>query len=411
MAGMSIEIRPFADDVYAWMDAVMLPFGRPSRREDVEVFAPVVELDRSIAAYDGARVVGTTGAFSLRITVPGGGELPMAGVTMVGVHPTHRRRGILRQMMRRQLDDVRASGTEPIAGLWASEAGIYQRFGYGVATFAAHCEVDRRRAAFRSPTEPAGELRLVDVEEARSTFPMVFDAVLPTRPGVFARTDAWWTSEFFYDPEHARRGGSPASLLLHETDGRPTGYARYRISPDWDEQGPKATLEVSEAMAVSPEATLALWRYLLDVDLTTLIRGRLLPVDHPLLLSVAEPRRLAWGVGDGMWLRIVDLPRALTARSWGADGELVLELADAFCDWNAGRWQLTVRDGRAEVGRTDRPTDLALDAGDLAATYLGGVTVQSLAAAGRAHEASAGAALRADRMLLAGPTPWCPLIF
>jgi predicted acetyltransferase len=297
----------------------------------------------------------------------------MAGVTMVGVHPTHRRRGILRQMMRRQLDDVRASGTEPIAGLWASEAGIYQRFGYGVATFAAHCEVDRRRAAFRSPTEPAGELRLVDVEEARSTFPIVFDAVLPTRPGVFARTDAWWTSEFFYDPEHARRGGSPASLLLHETDGRPTGYARYRISPDWDEQGPKATLEVSEAMAVSPEATLALWRYLLDVDLTTLIRGRLLPVDHPLLLSVAEPRRLAWGVG--------------------------------------GRWQLTVRDGRAEVGRTDRPTDLALDAGDLAATYLGGVTVQSLAAAGRAHEASAGAALRADRMLLAGPTPWCPLIF
>lgn len=403
------EIRPYSGDVHAFMEAVELPFGWGARREDTDAFAPLVELDRSLAAYDGERVVGTAGAFSMRISVPGG-ELPMAGVTMVGVHPTHRRRGLLRQMMRRQLDDIRQRG-EPLAGLWASEGAIYQRFGYGHGTFTAAFEIERLRAGFRTPLPPVGRMRLVDADEAAAAFPSVFGQVRQTRAGIFERSDAWWRSEFLYDPEHNRRGGSAVSLLLHETDGVATGYARYRLFPDWDERGPKGALEVHEVVAVNPEATVAIWRYLLDVDLVATIRSRNLPVDHPLPLLLAEPRRLGWRVGDGMWLRLVDVRAALEARAWAADGRVVLELADPFCDWNAGRWEVTVDDGHARVARTDADPDLALDCGDLAALYLGAMTPARLVLAGRVREVTPGAASRAGGMLRVDLAPWCPQIF
>ena len=407
MDPMPIEIRPFAGDVAALMQAVMVPFGGwESRDEDVAVFAPMVELDRTLGAYDGDRVIGTASIFSMRLAVPGGADVPMAGVTMVGVHPTHRRRGILRQMMRRQLDDVRERG-EPLAGLWASEGGIYQRFGYGLAAFGARFEIEGRRAAYRAPHPPSGSTRLVTVDEARGAFPAIWDDLWRARPGGLERTETWWRSEFFYDPEHQRRGGSAASYVLHETDGRPTGYARYRFHPEWDERGPKSAVEVHEAIGVSPAATLDLWRYLLDLDLVATIRARNLPVDHPLLFAVAEPRRLGWGLADTLWLRILDVAAALSARAWAADGRLVLELADEFCPWNAGRWELTVRDGRGSVASTDRPADMALDAGDLGAAYLGGVALSALAAARRVHELTPAAAAHGDAMFRVPLAPWC----
>jgi predicted acetyltransferase len=406
---MPPEIRAFDGDVHAYMQAVTLPFGWSSREEDTAIFAPLVELDRALAAYETGRVVGTAAAFSMQLTIPGG-ELPMAGVTMVGVHPTHRRRGLLRQLMRRQLDDIHEQG-EAIAGLWASEAVIYQRFGYGLASLAASFEIDRGRTAFRRPHQMSGTLRLVSGEEAAKQFSTVFEQVRPGRPGIFARSPEWWASEFVYDPEHSRRGGSAASFVLHETDGAPTGYARYRLYPEWDERGPKSSLEVSEAIGVSPAATLDVWRYLFDVDLVASIRSRNLPVDHPLLLTLAEPRRLGWSLSDGLWLRLVDVVRALEARSWAQDGELVLELSDDFCPWNAGRLQLSVSDGRASVSPTQGQPDLELDAGDLAATYLGGVGMNDLVRAGRVVEHRAGSATTADSMLWVPAAPWCPQVF
>jgi predicted acetyltransferase len=403
---MPIEIRPYAGDVGTLIQAIMVPFGWEPHDEDIAVFAPTVELDRTLGAYDADRLVGTASAFSLRVAVPGGGELPMAGVTMVGVLPTHRRRGILRQMMRRQLDDVRDAG-EPLAGLWASEGAIYQRFGYGLAAFGARFEIEGRRAAFRSAHRPSGTMRLVTRDEAAATFPSVFDAVWHARPGSLARSETWWRAEFFHDPEHQRRGGSSASYVLHETDGRTTGYARYRLYPEWDERGPKSALEVHEAIGVTPAATLDLWRYLLDVDLVATIRSRNLPVDHPLLLAVAEPRRLGWGLADTLWLRVVDVPGAVSGRGWAADGSLVMELTDEFCPWNHGRWELTVEGGHGSAMRTDRAADLGLDAADLGAAYLGGVTLSALADAGRVSEISAGAAARADAMLEVPLAPWC----
>jgi predicted acetyltransferase len=406
---MSLEIRAFDGDVPAWVRAVMVPFGWTAHDEDTAVFAPLVELDRSLAAYDEGLVVGTAGVYSMQLMIPGG-ELPMAGVTMVGVHPTHRRRGLLRQMMRQQLDDIHERG-EAIAGLWASEATIYQRFGYGLATLAASFEIERGRTAFRHKHRMSGTLRLVNGDEVAEQFPQVFEQVRHSRPGIYARVPQWWQSEFIYDPEHSRRGGSAASFVLHETDGAPTGYARYRLYPEWDDRGPKSALEVSEAIGISAAATRDVWRYLFDVDLVSSIRSRNLPVDHPLPLTLAEPRRLGWSLSDALWLRLVDVSRALEARSWAQDGQLVLELRDEFCDWNAGRWQVTVAGGKAALSPTRARPDLELDAGDLAATYLGGVRMGDLVRAGRVLEHREGSATTADRMLWVPVAPWCPQVF
>lgn len=404
-----IEVRPYQGDAASFIGAVELPFGWTPRDEDMKVFEPLVELDRALAAYDGQRVVGTAGMFSMQVTVPGG-ELPMGGVTMVGVHPTHRRRGVLREMMRQQLEAMHRRG-EPLAGLWASEGAIYQRFGYGMATLGARFEIDRSRTGFREPVEDTGSLRLVDATEAARSLPAVFAQVRPLRGGTFDRSEAWWQSEFFYDPEHHRNGGSPMALLLHETDGQPTGYARYRLFPEWDERGPKSTLEVHEAVATSPMATRQIWRYLFDVDLVATIRARNLPADHPLPLILAEPRRLGWRVADAMWLRLVDLVAALEGRHWSTGGRLVLDVADESCPWNRGRWELQVDDGRGRVTATTDTADLALDIRDLGAAYLGGVQVASMVQAGRITELSEGAADRADAMLRVPLAPWCPQVF
>jgi predicted acetyltransferase len=404
-----IEVRPYEGDAWSFFSAVELPFGWTPRREDLDVFEPLIELDRALGAYDGDRLVGTAGIFSMQVTVPGG-ELPMGGVTMVGVHPTHRRRGVLREMMRQQLETMHRR-REPLAGLWASEGAIYQRFGYGMATLGARFQVDRGRTAFREQREAVGSLRLLDADAAAGVFPQVFAAIRPQRGGVFERSEAWWRSEFFYDPEHQRNGGSTAAYVLHETDGAPTGYARYRLFPEWDERGPKYTLEVHEAAATTPAANRELWRYLFDVDLVGTIRARNLQVDHPLPLLVAEPRRLGWGIGDALWLRIVDLVAALEGRSWAADDGLVLEVTDETCAWNRGRWRLVAEGGSARVTATTDAADLALDIRDLGAIYLGGIGVPALVQAGRVTEISDGAADRLDAMLRVPLAPWCPQIF
>lgn len=409
---MQIRIQPFHGTPRAFMEAFELPFAWTVTEATVARLEPRLELDRALAAYDGDRVVGTAGLFSLAVTVPGGAQLPMAGVTMVAVHPTHRRRGILRSLMRRQLDDLHEQGREPIAGLWASESSIYQRFGYGPGTLGASFAVERTRGAFHVPHEWSGTLRLVEPDEAQGLLPAVFEAVHRTRPGSFARSAAWWEGEFYPDPPEERKGGAAASLVVHEVDGAVTGYARYRVTSGWDNAGPRGSVEVHELMTTRPATHADLWRYLLDLDLVREIRGWNLPVDDPLPLLVAEPRGLNWTVRDGLWLRIVDVAGALAGRRYAAAGRLVLELADEVCDWNAGRWLLeTDEDGAPRVTPTSADPDLALRAADLAALYLGAWRVADLVRANRIAERRPGAAARADAMLRTAAAPWTPRVF
>ena len=406
---MEIDVRAFDGEPRTFFEAGALAFSERLRDEDAAAYESTFEPDRAIAAYDGDRVVATAGIFSFDLTIPGG-VVPAAGVTFVGVHPTHRRQGILRRMMLRQLADIHDRG-ESIAILWASEGSIYQRFGYGLATTLTRVSVERSRSAFRMTHVPAGTIRLVDVDEAKRLVPPIHDAIVPTRPGFFNRTTAFWDAEFFRDPEHWRQGAGEAYYAIHEVAGEPDGYARYRVRDKWDDNGPQSTVIVTEKMATTPAGHLDLWRFLLDIDLMAKLEAWNIAPDDPLFLNVLEPRRLGIALGDALWLRVVDVASALAQRRYAGDGRLVLEVADELCDWNDGRWSLSVDNGIPLVEPATDAAELAMDVTDLAAAYLGGFSFVQLADAARVRELQPGALSRADALFRTQRPPWCPKVF
>lgn len=406
---MGIDVRPLDSGLRAFYEAGETAFSGQLRDEDWTVLEPVAEADRAIAAYDGERIVGTAGAFSFELTVPGG-MLPAAGVTLVGVHPTHRRQGILRRMMSAQLDQVRDRG-EPLAILWASEGGIYQRFGYGLGSLRMGVAIERHRNAYRLPHSPSGSIRFIEADDAKRLFPAIHDAIRPRRAGFFNRTPAFWDAEFFHDPEHRRGGAGPAWYILHEADGEPDGYARYRIRDQWDDTGSKSAVVVTELMSVTPAAHLELWRFLMDIDLMSRVEAWNLAPDDPILLVMADPRALATTLGDALWVRVVDLPAALAGRSYRGDGHLVIEVTDELMPANAGRWLMKVGGGKAELSSTTDAPDLACDITDVGAAYLGAFGFIQLADAGRARELAAGGLERADALFRTDRDPWCPKVF
>jgi predicted acetyltransferase len=408
---LSIEIRTVPPaELRAWIAAVETAFGEEAHDDRWSDLQRIIDPERVLGAYDGDRIVGGGADFGFKLTVPGGRQLPAAGVTAVGVLPTHRRRGILNQLMRRQLDDVRRRGDQ-LAILWASEASIYQRYGYGLGSLNASIEIDRERSAFRDSRPPSGAIRLVGRDEAADLMPPVYDAVRATTPGFYERSATWWDVEILSDYEWARRGAGRKYFAVHERDGRPTGHAIYRIRSEWGDVGSKSELRVIEALAVDPAATRDVWRYLFDIDLIARITAHPAPVDHPLLLLLAEPRRLRLRVGDGLWLRILDVPAALAGRGYGADGQLVLEVTDALLPELGGRWRLDVAGGSGEVSASGDPADVALDTTDLAAVYLGAFSFADLVAAGRGRARDAASVARADLLFATERQPWCPEIF
>ncbi len=405
---IQIKVNPFGA-LRPYLEVVDLAFGEVFNELDRPSREAIYELDRLLCAMDGPRMVGGAAAFSFRLSVPGG-EVPAAGVTAIGVLPTHRRRGILTALIARQFEEVHERG-EPLAVLWASEGTIYQRFGYGLGTLSGRIAIDRHHAAFRDPAAPAGSVELLTVPEARSSLPPIYEAIRGGQPGFFARSEAWWESETFHDPEHSRAGYSPRFFGLFSATGSPEGYIVYRVKGDWDASGPKGVLAVVELMATTERAYRALWQYAFGVDLMERIEAHRLQSRPPLLLQVAEPSRLNLHVSDGLWVRLVDVEAALAARRYGVDGALVVEVADAACPWNSGRWLLQVDDGVARVTRTERPPDLVLDPADLGAIYLGGVHPSELARAGRGREGTAGALGRADLLFGGSREPWCAQLF
>ncbi len=406
---MTIELRiARPDDIEPFMRAVARAFGEEVRAEELASWRARLEPDRVFIGWDGAAAVGGGALYSLRLTVPGG-EVAAAGVSAVGVQATHRRQGLLRQMMADMFAQAHARD-EPVAFLWASQASIYQRFGYGLAAFRASFDLPTARARFRDEQVPSGTMRFVERAEAEQLLPPVFEAFRPTRPGAWARNAGWW-EELLGDPEWRRHGGGPRYFVLHERDGQADGYAVYHLHEDWDERGPHNLLHVYEAVALDPAATRELWRFLLDVDLVGTIRYRLAQVDHPLLHLLLEPSALGFTVGDALWLRLVDVPAALRARRYGAADALNLEVKDAALPWNAGRWQLDTGGADPALAETTGAPDLALDVADLGAVYLGGVTFSQLAGAGRIVERTPGAIRRADALFVSPVAPWSPQVF
>jgi predicted acetyltransferase len=387
------------------------------------------EFDRSLAAFDGGTPIGIAGAYSFRLNVPGSELLPAAGVTWVSVLPTYRRRGVLSSIMRRQLEDIRDRG-EPLAVLWASEAAIYSRFGYGRASWQFRFTFRRGEGALAATVvaDRGLVLRLADPSAALAELAKVYDSVLPGRPGLFVRNEAWW-QRIIYDPPEDRQGASPVRCLLAEDESGPRGYALYsaRELPDTEPFLPAAVLTVRELMAVDPAASAALWTDLLSRDLTSELRAWLRPVDDPLLYQLADGRRARPQPADGLWVRITDVPGALTGRRYSCPVDVVIEVRDDILPANAGRWRLTTSSGAAASGaagpgdagrglaascvRATSAADLVLDVTQLGAAYLGGTRLGTLAEAGLVTELRPGAVRQLSAAMSWDPAPWCPTVF
>lgn len=378
-------------------------FDAPATEEQLDRFTQMLPVERMLAAFDGDDIVGGAGAFPFRLSAPGA-VLPCGGVTVVGVYPTHRRRGALRALMTAQLRDIHER-EEPIAALWASEETIYGRFGYGLAAWSLEASIDRAWTAFAQPLERRGRTRFVEPEEAATLFPPVWTALLQQRPGVFERTKEWWELRTLRMPDEEK--GNPRRFVALEVDGRCEAYAIYRQFPQWEHGSSNARLEVLEVVGATPQATAEIWQFVLEIDWYGFAELSLLPLDHPLLLLLANPRRLKARMGDSLWMRLVDLERALSSRAYVVDGALTVQVADAVCSWNEGTWRI---EGGTATRSSDEP-DLALDVSALGAAYLGAVSFEQLRAAGRVEELRDGGLGRADALFGWRPLPWCPEIF
>jgi predicted acetyltransferase len=342
----------------------------------------------------------------MEMAVPGG-ELPVAAVTMVTVSPTHRRRGILRRMMRRQLDDCHAAGIA-IATLWASEPQIYQRFGYGLGFLKGRIDVDPRQAEFLRASAPVGQTRFLPQEEAAELLPAVYERARQGVPASFRRTPLWWEVQVLDDRPYRRHGASPLFRVALEIDGAVEAYALYRVRGNWGPNGlANNEIDVLEALGTSPAATREIWRYLLNVDLAGKEKTHRLNAQHPLFLWLANLRLLQLVVSDGTWVRLVDVKAALEARRYACEGSLTFELIDEVCPWNAGIWTLKAGPNGGELRQATTSAELRLSAAELAAMYLGTVPCSALLAAGRLDELAHGAARRADLLFSWDVAPWC----
>jgi predicted acetyltransferase len=399
-----IEVRPSAaGEVGGALAPIWHYFGGRPSDEDVERFAPILPPERVLAAFEDGEIVGGAGAYRFDTTVPGGNAVPTAGVMAVGVLPTHRRRGVLSKLMRRQLADAHERG-EPLALLYASEGAIYSRFGYGLASLAGDIELPKEHARLWDD-EPVGRARLLETEdEALEVLPGIYDRVQAETPGMFTRTPDWWRVRRFY--QRPGRGGGEQVRVVLEVDGNPEAYALYRMNFGARHMVTETKLEIGEALATSPRALAGIWRYLLGIDWVARIEATWLPLDHPLFLWLREPRRLGYTVVEALWARLVDVGPALAARRLG-EGELVLDVVDEICPWNEARWHVAA--GATE--QTTASADLRLGVSELGSVYLGGFTFEQLQRAGRLEELTPGAVARADALFGAGPQPWCPELF
>ncbi len=408
-------IRPVgAEDFDALSRVIEVAFAGPPEPEEMRaVERDLLEFDRTLGVFDGEEVVGSGTIYSFRMTVPGGRSVPTAGVSWVAVLPTHRRRGILRTLMQRQLEDIRAAGREPIAALWASESPIYGRFGYGLASTSLTLAVPRANNALRPvPGADALRVRLVDGEASLDAVQPVYDAAIRRRPGMLQPPSDAWRRARIFDPEFRREGSSLLrTFVVEDGAGEVRAYARYTTKPDWGRGGSAGTATVRELEWLDPAGAAAAWRYLLDLDLVTTVRASNRPVDDPLLHLLLDQRRAQPEIGDALYVRIVDLPAGMTARSYAVPMDLLLEVADDLCPWIAGRWRLAAGEGDARCERTEDPADLRVGVGELGASYLGGTSLHALADAGLVTEHTPDSVSTLSQALRHEPAPWCPFVF
>ncbi|MCT9093247.1 GNAT family N-acetyltransferase [Streptomyces sp. ASQP_92] len=380
----TIEAHEF--DAFARM--ITTAYGQGGREGALRNARSSIEPGRTLAAYDGRDIVGGAGIYGRTMTVPGA-LVPVAGITLVAVLPTHRRRGILTAMMRGQLTELHETGGEPIAALNAAEATIYGRFGYGIASHLAALHIDKPTVALRPDVDlGAGTVRLLTADQARPSLEKVHDTARRQTVGWVDRTEKYWNARL-HDAEHVRDGANALRVVLHtDPGGAATGYALYRSKG--------ATAHIVEVVVVGRWAYASLWHYFLNLDGHDHLTYEGAP-DEVLPHLLADPRAARTTLVDNLWVRLVDVERALAARRYTAALDVVLGVEDAFCPWNAGRYRLYADSFTVTCERTRSRPDLRLTTTELASAYLGGPTLSALAATGRIEELRPGAVAAASR--------------
>lgn len=388
-------------------DAMGLAFGFDSEEDATDRLAKTLPFERTRCGFDGDLMVGTSGAFEFEMTVPGG-SVSCAGTTMVSVIPTHRRRGILRQMMRSHLDDVLDHG-EPIAALWASDSAIYGRFGYGLASINQAIDVKRSKVKFhRNAPEPT-PVRMIGVEKAESILPSFFEDLRVDIPGFFHRTDAWWEHRRFSDPETSRDGMTSQRYGVVDGENGIEGYVQFRLKSDWEGGHGAGQVVVRELLGTTPESWVGLWHFVLGHDLVDVISARNRPTWEPLFDLLEGVRRARATRSDALWVRLMDVPAALTARRYSAPIDLVFEVDDPMGDVTGSYW-LHGDESGVECVLTEKRGTIRLDLEDLGGCYMGRSRFTELARSGRVS-GDHGHLAAADRAFHWDPQPWCPEIF
>ncbi|MFC0863837.1 GNAT family N-acetyltransferase [Sphaerimonospora cavernae] len=404
--GIAIEV-PTPDDwdgIYQVFSAAINIDGDPeSSAAERELFEP----GRSLVARRDGRIVGTLGCNTRQIAVPGG-VIAAAHGCRGAVAPSARRQGVLTRMMRRHFEDARALG-EAITLCWASESRIYHRFGYGLAVRRLGLNVNTREVTL-PPGPDTGRIIEAPAAELRDALVKVYDGVYAQRPGWSERTAAHWDYRLA-DLMSMRAGASQLRAVVHEGDGGVDGYALWRVRGSWNSTGPTGSVEVIEQVSTDPQAYAALWRFLLTVDLTRSAQMWSSSVDEPLFYWVGEPRQLSAQMCDGLWVRIVDVPKALAARRYAAPIDMVVEVVDGFLPGNGGRWRLSGSPEEAACTETNDKAELVFDVRGLAAAYMGGASLPALAGAGLVREVRPGALAEAGPAFGWHQTPYAFEIF
>jgi predicted acetyltransferase len=361
------------------------------------------EWERTAVATVDGRDAGLYSAYSLQMSVPGG-QLPASGLTYVGVHPQHRRRGVLRRMIDHHLAEIAERGTEPVSVLWAAEPAIYGRFGYGLATHGLRFTLPRGAAMRPVPGTERLRVRMenADVDRHAALVDECYEAFRAEHPGAVSRGLPERARQLLADPKEWRGGSERKKVLVVEDEqGRVRATALFRRKEGWEDTGPTGTVRVIQAAALDAAATHVLWSTLADLDLMSTVETDVRPVDDPLLHLLVDLRQAKVRLSDALWLRVVDLPAAMTARAYAGPLDVVLEVADDLLPANAGRWHLRCgADGTgAACERTDAEPALRMDVRDLGALYLGGQNLSQLVAAGQVEVLDDAAVVPAARAL------------
>ncbi len=407
---MELQVRTIdASEIGDWVACMGVGFLRPRAEGFAEYFLGEIDLDRTWGAFDSGRVVGTLRSFATRLTVPGPAELDASAITNVTVVPTHRRQGLMRDMVIADLDSSIERG-ESLGILIASEYPIYGRFGYGAAIESATYTVDARTARFRQ--SETGRIELVDRDTMRKEAPALYERLRIRRPGSIERDDRLWDRILHEEEVPGAEPPKGYCALYRSESGEIDGYLLYQAEPKWDGMGrAQGTLTVDELVSVTPAAYRRLWQFCCGVDLVTTVQAADRPVEEPLAWLLYDGRAVHQSARfDFVWVRILDVCAALSARRYLMEGRVVIEVKDEL-GFATGRYELEGGPDGASCARTSEPAELSLAVDTLGSLYMGGMSLRSLAEAGRIEEHHDGALGRADLMFRSAIIPWCSTWF